>query len=149
MQIKAIRPDSLEVTPTLSSQAPLQDAFTAMLQTQATAVMIVDNDEVRGILTRGDLLKDLNRTVMEGIPARTVKQMMSSKLITVCPDEMVHSAIEKMQRYNVEHLPVIEAGRFVGLLRIRDLLFHQIDLQRREIQHLQEYIQLLQNAEHD
>ena len=146
MQINTVGMDSQLSAPVLPPHAPVNEALGAMLDAGTTAVMIADGNDLRGILTRGDVLRYL---YLRKTQHSTVEQIMTSELIAVGPDEMVCDAIETMKRHAIGHLPVIASGRLVGLLRITDVLMHQIDLQHEEIKQLQEYIQTLQNAEHD
>lgn len=146
MQINTVSMDMQLSVPVVPLRTTVIEAFGAMLKAGTTAVMISDGNELRGILTRGDLLRYLHT----GEPLdTTIEKVMTSDPLTIDPDEMVHNAIETMNRHAVEHLPVTASGRLVGLLHITDVLKHQIDLQHEEIKHLQEYIQSLQNAEHD
>lgn len=146
MQITTVGIDMRSSVPVVSPQASVTEALTAMLEAETTAVVIADGDDLRGILTRGDLLRHLHLGKPQNV---TVEQVMTPDLVTIGPDEMVQNALETMKRHAIEHLPVIASGRLVGLVHITDVLMHEIDLQHDEIKHLQEYIQTLQNAEHD
>ncbi len=49
-------------------------------------------------------------------------KVMSRKLITANVSESVISAAMKMIENNIRHLPVVEEGRAVGMVSIRDLV---------------------------
>lgn len=51
-----------------------------------------------------------------------VNQYMSRTVLTVTPDTEFHRALDLMRSRGVHHLPVIDAGRVVGLVAERDLL---------------------------
>ena len=50
-----------------------------------------------------------------------VKELISDKIIPVKPDDMVRLAIHMMEDNKVSHLPVVMAGRYVGLLSENNL----------------------------
>jgi CIC family chloride channel protein len=69
-----------------------------------------------GIVTRGDLVRALEREEDEGM---TVLEAGSSRLVVTYPDELLDEALEKMVRHNIGRLPVVERTdptRLVGYL---------------------------------
>lgn len=53
-----------------------------------------------------------------------VAQCMTANPVTVAPEDTLHSALALMDELGVRHLPVVSAGRLVGILSDRDLLEH-------------------------
>ena len=52
-----------------------------------------------------------------------VRDLMTSKVITLTPSDSVKSAREAMRNHRIRHLPVVtEEDEFVGLLSQRDIL---------------------------
>lgn len=56
----------------------------------------------------------------------TISELMTSRVTTLSPDEDLMKADAIMKRGRVRHLPVVQAGRFLGLVTHRDLLRAQI-----------------------
>jgi acetoin utilization protein AcuB len=50
-----------------------------------------------------------------------VKQIMTEKVITVAPTDSLRHADERLMQGRFRHLPVIEAGRLVGIVSDRDI----------------------------
>jgi len=50
-----------------------------------------------------------------------VSEIMSREIYTISPDKRVGQALQMMQKHQIRHLPVMEAGRMVGWLTSRDL----------------------------
>jgi CBS domain-containing protein len=69
-----------------------------------------------------------------------VGDIMSSPPITVTPENTVHHCMELMTEGRFRHLPVVEAGRVVGMLSIGDLVKAVIEDQRDQIEQLERYI---------
>jgi len=53
---------------------------------------------------------------------------------------VVEYCMELMTLRRVRHLPVVEDGRVVGMLSIGDLVRAVLDMQRRQISELEQYI---------
>lgn len=51
----------------------------------------------------------------------TVRDLMSNALDSVTPDASLHDALSKMNRAGFRHLPVVDAGKLVGIITERDL----------------------------
>jgi len=67
-------------------------------------LVIVDADgKLAGVITRGDLLRALEQD-----PSMTVLEAGSRNVVVTFPDEALHDASEKMLRYNIGRLPVVD-----------------------------------------
>ncbi len=102
------------------STDPITCAVSKMYMHNVGSVLIIDEDgKPLGIFTERDLV----RVVAEGIGLDTpLMKVMSSKLITANTSESIISAAMKMIENNIRHLPVIEEGKAVGMVSIRDLM---------------------------
>ncbi|GAB6945899.1 CBS domain-containing protein [Vulcanisaeta sp. JCM 16161] len=102
------------------STDPITCAVAKMYMHNVGSVLVIDEDERPvGIFTERDLV----RVVAEGISLDTpLMKVMSRKLITANVSESVISAAMKMIENNIRHLPVVEEGRAVGMVSIRDLV---------------------------
>jgi len=74
-----------------------------------------------GIITERDLVW---RVLARNAKPDTVKakEVMTSPLITIEPDEMISEAARKMSRLNVRRLGVAYKGQLIGLLSSKDIL---------------------------
>ena len=99
---------------------PITCAVTKMYTHNIGSVLVVDEDgKPLGIFTERDLV----RVVAEGVSLDTpLMKVMSRKLITANTSESIISAAMKMIENNIRHLPVVEEGRAVGMVSIRDLV---------------------------
>jgi CBS domain-containing protein len=50
---------------------------------------------------------------------------MTEQPVTVAPDEDLEVAARRMAELGVRHLPVVDGGRLVGVLSMRDLLMSE------------------------
>jgi CBS domain-containing protein len=99
----------------------LAEASARMWQQQTGSLLIMEGDKLQGIVTERDVL----RVVAEGKDpkATTVREIMTTDLVTVSPEESIKGAAEIMFDKWFRHLPVVTGdGKVVGILSLRDLL---------------------------
>jgi CBS domain-containing protein len=104
----------------LNERVSVLEAVELMAQRRIGAVMIASNSRLTGIFTERDLLM---RVVAPGLdPARvTLGEAMTRNPDTLAPDDEVHNALDLMSRRGYRHLPVVDDGRVVGMVSVRDL----------------------------
>jgi H+/Cl- antiporter ClcA len=71
------------------------------------ALLILDDNKLVGIVTRGDILRALDKDSTGMI---TVEQAGSTKLVVTYSDELMSEAAAKMLHQDVGRLPVVERG---------------------------------------
>jgi tRNA nucleotidyltransferase (CCA-adding enzyme) len=80
------------------------------------AYPIVDQGRVVGIVARGDLLR-------EGCePDEPLLDHASRQVITVAPSDRAQVALQLMVDEQIEHVPVVDGDRLVGICTRTDLL---------------------------
>jgi len=57
---------------------------------------------------------------------RDILAIRKHKVITVGTKDIVHKVIDKMKRYDISQLPVVENGKLVGMIREVDLLNYMV-----------------------
>jgi H+/Cl- antiporter ClcA/CBS domain-containing protein len=101
------------------------------------ALLVVDErGELAGILTRGDILRALDRE-----PSGTASAIDSgsSKMVVTYPDETLSDATDKMLRYDIGRLPVVDRAnpkKVLGYLGRRNIMAAR--LRRMEEEHVRE-----------
>ena len=114
-------------------------AVTLMSDTDISALMVLDGEAVAGIITERDFVRRVARMERSSY-ATTVGDVMTRNLITVGPLDRSRFCMQLMIEKNLRHLPVLEDGKLVGLLSIRDLVKDVIAEQDGLINHLEQYI---------
>lgn len=96
----------------------LEAAANKMWEQQTGSLLVLDAEELVGIITERDVLK----AVATGTPLDTpVSEVMSKGLITVEPGTSLREAAGIMTDKWIRHLPVLEGGKLVGIVSQRDL----------------------------
>jgi CBS domain-containing protein len=78
-----------------------------------------------GIISERDLVRAMARDP-QSLASLRVKDLMTVRVITCSPDDTMTKACQLMNKHNFRHLPVIEDGRIVGVVSIRDGLGYRL-----------------------
>ena len=104
---------------TVEASATVQDAAKLMDEKDIGNVLVVENNEVQGIVTDRDIVV---RVIAKGDGAdASVREAATTDLETIEPDASIDDAIQKMEQGNVRRLPVVEDGKPVGVISLGDL----------------------------
>lgn len=88
---------------------------------------IVTDRDLRHYLFRPGVFEEVGRASVEVLLRRVaVGQIMSAPVIHVDPSVDVEAAAEIMSHHRVGSVPVVDAGRVVGILTETDLLRHVV-----------------------
>src|ERR1700683_5647248 len=105
---------------TCAAADSLAAAARAMQQADTASVVVTDDGKVVGILTERDLLR---AAAGEGDPDRErVRLWMTSRPDVLGPEERVDTAWASLTSHHYRHLPVVDDGRCVGVVSLRDLM---------------------------
>jgi len=126
---------------TLPPAASALEAARAMTDHQVGAVLVCSpDDRPLGIFTERDLMA---RVIVPGIDPRKVslERVMTREMLSGRPEHSLTEMAFQMQSHHVRHLPVIDQGRFVGMLSLRDILRELLSSTRAELREITAYIQ--------
>jgi CBS domain-containing protein len=104
------------------------------------AVLVLGDDPpVAGIVSERDVVKALARQPDRVLSLRA-DDLMTRDVITATPLTTVDAAMEVMDSHYFRHLPVLDAGKLVGIISIRDLVKYRIMLHEADVDSLKAYI---------
>jgi CBS domain-containing protein len=123
------------IAPTVS----VRMAAKQMTDRNIGAVAVVEAGTLAGVFSERDIM---SRVVAQGLdPDETpVGLVMSRDVVGATPRENVDSALQKMHSIGSRHLPVIDEGKLVGMISIRDLLEVDDQQQRARATFLRELV---------
>jgi IMP dehydrogenase len=107
----AIILDPVTVRPSQS----LREALGVMREHDVSGVPVVEGDSPVGILTARDIRFEKNLD-------QPISVLMTTKLVTVPPGCAPDQARELLHKHRIEKLLVVDNGKLVGLITIKDLL---------------------------
>jgi Zn-dependent protease/CBS domain-containing protein len=106
--------------PVIALDAALGDLLNRNLtQPDGHTLFVMDDQEVVGMV----VMMDVKKSVVEKWASATVRDIMTpvSDLHYVGADEDVVDAFERLQRFDMRHIPVMFNNRIVGLLHRKDV----------------------------
>jgi len=105
---------------TVDSSATANNAAKIMEDYQVGSVVITENNTPIGIITDRDFAIKI---VAHAYPVFTnVKQVMSSPLIAISPDESIYMAADLLHTRKIRKLPVIDNDKVIGIVTATDIV---------------------------
>jgi CBS domain-containing protein len=108
-----------QVVLTAAASTTVTEAASLMAQRRVGSALVVDGDRVLGIFTERDIVKALSQDA--SATEHSISHWMTRNPQTVSADTPVEEALRRMVRGGFRHLPVVENGRAVGMLSMRDI----------------------------
>lgn len=111
--------------PAVAPGAALPEVVSTITRGGVGAAVVVDQSEqLVGIITDGDIRRAIQRFGDQSLQGVTATEVMHSNPITVDSGSLAYDALQEMEDRpkQISVVPVVEAGRCVGILRLHDLV---------------------------
>lgn len=108
--------------PVVSSEQSLQEVILLMTKYPVGGCAVVDHGKFVGILVEGDIRRTFTRE-NQGLKTK-VLDIMNTTPVFIGPENLAFEALEKMENKDraLQVLPVTEEGKFLGFIRLHELL---------------------------
>jgi len=119
--------------------ASVLDAIKLMADKAIGSLVVMDDDELCGILSERDYAR---KVIIKGRSSEStrVSEIMTAEVITTSSAQTVGDCMELMTEKRIRHLPVLEDDKVIGMISIGDLVQAIIADQQEEIEQLEQYI---------
>lgn len=125
---------------TLSVEATLEHAAKELHHRKVGSLVVVDErGGIVGVLSERDLVREVAKRGAACLSDKA-RSAMTSDVITARSDETIDEGLSRMTDRRVRHLPVVDAGRLIGIVSIGDLVKHRIAAVEAEAAAMQAYI---------
>ncbi|MCP3382094.1 MULTISPECIES: CBS domain-containing protein [unclassified Bradyrhizobium] len=106
------------------------EALHRMRDNRVRSVLVIDDDILVGIVTQGDCAI---KVLLPGLDAKQtpVSQVMTGNPVTIKPDDPLDACMAMMAARGIRHLPVLDAGKVVGVISVGDVVKNII----RDLEH--------------
>jgi CBS domain-containing protein len=104
---------------TVSPDTTIADAARRMMARETGAAVVIENDDLVGLISERDLMRAIPDACS---PETPVSERMSRQVMTAAPDTSIPEAMAIMIEGRFRHLPVVDGGRVLGMVSMRDLM---------------------------
>jgi CBS domain-containing protein len=103
------------------------------------AMLVMEGDKLVGVLSERDYTR---KVALQGKNSREtlVSEIMTPDVITVSPQTRTRECMALMSQHKIRHLPVVDKGKVLGMISIRDIMDDIIADHEQTIAQLQTYI---------
>ena len=103
------------------------------------AAIVMTGDRLAGIFSERDYTR---KVILKGRSSEStrVEEIMTANVVVVSPRTKARECMALMTQKNIRHLPVVEEGRVIGMVSIRDIVSDIIADQDFTIEQLEHYI---------
>jgi CBS domain-containing protein len=125
----------VKVTPDQS----VLDAIKILATENIGAAMVMSGERLAGIMSERDYTR---KVILKGRESETTKvqEIMTVNVIVVNPRTKTRDCMAIMTEKGIRHLPVVDEGRVIGMVSIRDIVSDIIADQDFTIEQLEHYI---------
>jgi CBS domain-containing protein len=127
---------------TMWSVSPRDSVYKAlelMAEKNVGAVLVVENGQMVGIFTERDYSRKIilmGRTSLD----TPLEEIMTKDMVTIDSEQTLEECLSLMTKYRFRHLPIIERGRLVGMVSMRDVADAIISKKQDMIENLENFI---------
>jgi predicted transcriptional regulator len=99
-------------------------------------LVVLDNGKLTGVLSERDCAR---RAVLAKKPLDTtpVADVMVREIVTVDPSHTFADCLRLMHQHGFRHLPVMDKGRVIAVMSVRDLMGEAVEHHKRVIAELE------------
>ena len=125
----------VKVTPEQS----VLEAIKILASENVGAAIVMTGERLAGILSERDYTR---KVILKGRSSDTtrVEEIMTANVIVVSPRTRARECMALMTEKKIRHLPVVDEGRVIGMVSIRDIVSDIIADQDFTIEQLEHYI---------
>ncbi len=133
--LKAKPPRMVSVKP----EDSVLDAIKVLAREDIGAAVVMSGNRLAGIFSERDYTRKI---VLKGRSSDTtrVEEIMTANVVCVSPRAKTRDCMALMSEKGIRHLPVMDEGRVIGMISIRDIVSDIIADQDFTIEQLEHYI---------
>ena len=124
---------------TVSPELSVLEAIKILAAENIGAAVVMSGDRLAGIFSERDYTR---KVILKGRAADTtrVEEIMTANVVVVSPRTKARDCMALMTEKGIRHLPVVDEGRVIGMVSIRDIVSDIIADQDFTIEQLEHYI---------
>ena len=124
---------------TVRPEQSVLEAIKVLAEQNIGAAVVMTGDRLAGIFSERDYTR---KVILKGRSSDStrVEEIMTANVVVVNPRTRARECMALMTEKNIRHLPVVDEGRVIGMVSIRDIVSDIIADQDFTIEQLEHYI---------
>jgi CBS domain-containing protein len=124
---------------TIEPEESVYEALRLMSDKDVGALLVMKGEKMLGIMSERDYAR---KVILFGKTSKDTKvsEIMTSKVVTIHPDQTLEESMDLMTRHHIRHLPVVEDDHVLGVVSIGDVVRMIIYRQRETIKTLEDKV---------
>lgn len=124
----------------IAPDAKISDVLNSLAFRNVGALVVsTDGDKVEGIISERDIVRGL-QSVGANLLDKPVRDVMTEEVVTCVATDRAAGIMAVMVSKHLRHIPVVEEGKFVSMISIRDLLQLRLTEVQSEADAMRSYI---------
>ena len=124
----------------IAPDAKIHEAVNSLAFRNVGALVVSsDGDRVEGIISERDIVRGLQSAGADLLD-KPVREVMTEKVITCVATDRAAGIMAVMVSKHLRHIPVVEDGKFISMISIRDLLQLRLTEVQSEADAMRSYI---------
>ena len=116
----AVKDYMIKEISTIDAEVDIVEAAEKMAATPRGYLIVLERDSPVGIVTERNLVNEVLAKRKDPLKMK-IKEIMSSPMITIDPDQPLTAAADLMKSSNIRKLPVAKDGILYGMITARDI----------------------------
>ena len=127
MPIEDILTEQSRALITIGPNDTVQTAARLLANNDIGALPVYDvTGKMAGILSERDIIRNIG-TAPGDLEQITVAELMKTDVVTCGPEDRIRDVIQVMNDRRIRHVPVLDEGRLVAMLSVRDLFTYLLE----------------------
>jgi len=124
---------------TVRPEQSVLEAIKILAEQNVGAAVVMTGERLAGIFSERDYTR---KVILKGRSSDStrVEEIMTANVVVVNPRTRARECMALMTEKNIRHLPVVDEGRIIGMVSIRDIVSDIIADQDFTIEQLEHYI---------
>ena len=139
MTIRQLLDEKGYVIYSIGPEEMIFDAIKMMSEEGIGALVVIENGNLVGIISERDYT---HKVILQNRSSLTtpVKDIMTRKVLYMTPEQPVDECMVLMSKHRIRHMPIMDQGKPIGVLSIKDVLKNIISEKDFIITQLESYI---------
>jgi CBS domain-containing protein len=100
----------------------LQECAKKMIKQKVGSLIVRENKKLKGLVTKREIVWAVFKKSPKELQEIPAKDVMKRKIITIKPSADITEAMETFKTKKVRRLPVVELGKVIGIITLKDIL---------------------------